>query len=159
MSALSPTVRNTCLAVLSAGAAVSLSACGLVQSFLGTGNVMELQVGDCFNMDEMDTALSDTEVSDIPLVDCAESHDSEFFHSEILPEGDFPGQDELWNQAEEICEGEVFTEFIGVEWLESEIHAFSLTPMEQGWKFGDREILCYAVSMEPVTGSLQGVDR
>ena len=159
MSASSPIVRNTCLAVLSACAAVALSACGLVQSFLGTGNVMELQVGDCFTESEMETAMSDTEVNDIPLVDCAESHDSEFFHSEILPDGDYPGQDELWAQAEELCEGEAFTEFIGVEWNESEIYASFLTPMEQGWALGDREILCYAVSMEPVTGSLQGVAR
>ncbi|MBR8744448.1 septum formation family protein [Nocardiopsis sp. MG754419] len=159
MSTLPPTVRTTSLALLAAGAVVSLSGCGMVQSFLGAGNVMDLEVGDCFTESEMNSALSGTEITDVPVVECTEPHDSEFFHSEILPDGDFPGDDAVRTTGEEVCQGAAFTEFVGVEWEESEVYASFLSPIEQGWDLGDREILCYVIVAEPVSESLEGAGR
>ena len=161
MSTLPPAVRTASLTLLAAGAVVSLSACGVVQSALGSGNqdVMSVGVGDCFNESEMNTALSGEEVTGIPLVDCAESHDSEFFHSEILPEGDYPGEAEITATAEETCQGTAFTDFVGVEWSESEFYAGYLSPIEEGWDAGDREILCYVVADQPVDDTLQDAGR
>ena len=161
MSSLSPAVRNTSLAVLAAGAVVSLSACGLVNSILGTGNVMDIGVGDCFDESAMQTALGGEEVSNIPLIDCAEPHDAEVFHVEDLADGEFPGEASVQSSMEEICTGSAFAEFIGVDYMESSIYVGGLQPTAQTWdSFDDREILCYVISDEgPISESLQGANR
>ncbi|WP_017589227.1 septum formation family protein [Nocardiopsis ganjiahuensis] len=161
MSSLSPIVRNTSLAVLAAGAVVSLSACGLVNSLLGTGNVMNIAVGDCFDEAAMQTALGGEEVSNIPLIDCAEPHDAEVFHVEDLPDGEFPGDASVGDSMEEICTGSAFEEFVGVNYMDSAIHVGGLQPTAQTWdSFDDREILCYVISDEgPISESLQGANR
>lgn len=161
MPSLSPAVRNTCLAVLAAGAVVSLSACGLVNSFLGAGNVMEVGVGDCFDEAEMKTALGSGEVSEIPLIDCAEPHDAEVFYVEDLPEGDYPGDSSVQASMEEICTGSAFEEFIGVDYMESAIYVGGLSPTVDTWdNIDDREILCYVTSDSgAITESLAGANR
>ncbi len=160
MSSLSPAVRGAALTLLSAGAVVSLSACGVLNSVLGGGNVMEIGVGDCFTESEMQTALGGGEVEDIPLVDCSESHDSEVFHVEDLPEGDFPGTESVNASLDEICAGSAFTEFVGVDYAESELYASGLSPTSETWEMlDDREIVCYVASDAPITESLEGANR
>ncbi len=183
MSVLIPAVRTASLSLLAAGAVLSLSACGIVQTALENGqgtpgtagaegvseggdtsagetqDVMEVGVGDCFNEAEMETALMGEEVSGIPLIDCSEPHDSEFFHSEILPEGEFPGDDAVVTAADEACDGEAFTRFIGIEWYDSEFFTGSLRPIAEGWAAGDREILCYVIANEPTSGTLEASGR
>ncbi|WP_017581956.1 septum formation family protein [Nocardiopsis valliformis] len=155
---LSPALRNTSLALLAAGAAVSLSACGLVNAFLGTGNAMDVEVGDCFNEEEMFAVPGgeNEEVSDVPLIDCAEPHNAEFFYAEDLPDGDFPGDTSVRRSAEEICEGSALDDFLGENVTESDIFIGSLQPNVETWDLlDDREILCYVVvDGDPVTGSL-----
>ena len=185
MPALSPALRNISLTVGAVAATFALSSCGIAQSIIqeaangadgGSGgttgtdsdtgnigsnenNVMELTVGDCFNEAEMETALMGEEVSGIPLIDCSEPHDSEFFYSEILPEGDFPGTESVNASAEEACFGQPFTDFVGVEFAVSEIYASFLTPIEAGWEAGDREILCYVIGDPSTTGTLEASGR
>lgn len=180
MPIFTPIVRTASLTLLAAGAVLSLSACGIVQSALesegtvvesdgtteseGTAegvdqDVMELKVGDCFNETEMNTALSGGEVTGIPVIDCAEPHDAEFFHSEILPEGEFPGDEEIQSTATEVCEGTAFTDFVGIEWMNSEFYTSFLTPIAEGWAAGDREILCYITSEPGTTGTLANSGR
>lgn len=186
MPALSPALRNISLTVGAVAAAFALSSCGIAQSIIqeaaggadgGSGgttgtdsgagsvgsnenNVMELTVGDCFNESEMNSALMGSEVQGVPVVDCSEPHDSEFFYSEILPEGDFPGTESVNASAEEACFGQPFTDFVGVEFAVSEIYASFLTPIEAGWEAGDREILCYVMLPdETTTGTLEGAGR
>ncbi|AFR06267.1 septum formation family protein [Nocardiopsis alba ATCC BAA-2165] len=186
MPALSPALRNISLTVGAVAATFALSSCGIAQSIIqeaangadgGSGgttgtdsdtgnigsnenNVMELTVGDCFNESEMNSALMSSEVQGIPLIDCSEPHDSEFFYSEILPEGDFPGTESVNASAEEACFGQPFTDFVGVEFAVSEIYASFLTPIEAGWEAGDREILCYVMLPdETTTGTLEGAGR
>lgn len=160
---LSPALRNISLTLLAAGAAVSLSACGLVASFLGEGNVMELGVGDCFNEEDMfsDVVAENEEVSEVPLIDCAEPHNAEFFHSEELPDGDFPGDAAMEASSEAVCSDSAFEEFVGVAPIESELFVGSLRPTVETWEIlDDREILCYVVTDgEPVTGSFEGSKR
>jgi hypothetical protein len=142
---------------------VSLSACGLVTSLLGTGNVMELGVGDCFNEGEMfgGIAAQGEEVSDVPLIDCAEPHDSEFFHSEELPDGDFPGDAAMEKSLEDICLGSAFEEFIGIDYMDSDFYVGAIQPTAETWDLlDDREMLCYVVTDgETVTGTLEGSNR
>ncbi|WP_160050318.1 MULTISPECIES: septum formation family protein [unclassified Nocardiopsis] len=161
MSTLSPVLRAAGASVLAAGTVLSLSGCGAVMSLLGQGNVMELNVGDCFVESSMNTALADSEVSDVPLVDCAEEHDSEFFFSHEMTEDEYPGDAATQTQAEEICTGQNFTDFVGVSYDESEIYAAYLYPTQETWDLlNDREIICYVNTPgEMVTGTLEGANR
>ncbi|WP_150243228.1 septum formation family protein [Nocardiopsis quinghaiensis] len=167
MSSVSPVLRTVGVSVLAAGAAFSLSGCGVLLSALGGGNVMELNVGECFSEAEMNAALgSEEEVSDVPLIDCAEEHDSEFFFSHEMTGDEFPGAAAISTEAEEVCYGDNFTDFVGVSYEESEIFAAYLAPTSQTWdQLNDREILCYVTTVasgetgEPVTGTLEGANR
>lgn len=162
MSTLTPAIRNTSLALLAAGTAASLSACGLVASVLspGGGNVMELSAGDCFVESEMEAAFSGDEVTNVPLVDCSEPHDAEVFHTEDLPDGDFPGEASLDNSIDEICYGSAFANYVGVDFMDSELEVWPLVPTEEGWDMGDQEILCYALdSTGTVSESFEGSNR
>ncbi|MEE2035889.1 septum formation family protein [Nocardiopsis sp. CT-R113] len=161
MSSVSPTLRATGLSALAIGSVLALSGCGAITSLLGGGNVFEIGVGDCFTESEMDAAFAGGEVSDIPLVDCAEEHDSEVYFTEDLPEGDYPGSDSINTSTEEICYGDNFTDFVGVPYPESEIYVATLSPTEDSWnRADDREVVCYVVTDgETVTGTLAGANR
>ncbi|WP_047870153.1 septum formation family protein [Nocardiopsis sp. RV163] len=163
MSNFSPLLRTAGVSALAAGSVFALSGCGALMSFMGAGNVMELNVGDCFVESEMNTALASGEVSNIPLVDCAEEHDSEFFFSYDMTEAEYPGDSAVQAEADEICTGQNFTDFIGVSYAESEIYVGHLYPTQETWdQFNDREIICYATtsnSGEMVTGTLADANR
>ncbi|SHI77099.1 Septum formation [Nocardiopsis flavescens] len=156
--------RALALSAAACGAAVSLTGCGALTGLLGAAagqdDVFQLEVGDCFTGTEMEASLSGEEVSEVPTVDCAEEHDSEVYHIEVLPEGDYPGAESLNTSAEEVCQTK-FEEFVGISYAESEIYLSYLTPIEEGWNsFDDREIVCYLVTDgETVTGSLAGAAR
>ncbi|RKS10399.1 putative regulator of septum formation [Nocardiopsis sp. Huas11] len=159
MSSCSPALRATALSALAVGATVALSGCGVVTQILGgDNNVFDLNVGDCFIDSEMEAVLGGEEVTEIPLVDCAEPHDSEFFVSHEMAEGEFPGMQAINDEATELCEGQAFTDFVGVPWEESALYAYPLTPTEDSWnRIDDREILCYVYNPdEMVTGTMQG---
>ncbi|WP_304453823.1 septum formation family protein [Nocardiopsis sp. YSL2] len=160
MSSRSPALRIASLSALAAGAAVVLSGCGVVTQILGAAdnNVFDLNVGDCFIDSEMEAAFGGEEVTEVPLVDCAEPHDSEFFVSHQMAEGEYPGDEAVTAEATELCEGDAFTEFVGVPWEESALYAYPLTPTEDSWnRIDDREILCYVYDPEEmVTGTLEG---
>lgn len=143
------------------GITAALTGCGVLTSALGGdelgGNVLSVGVGDCFVVSEMDQSLSEGEVSDVPLVDCSESHDGEFFHAEELPDGDFPGDEVVTERATEACEGQAFADFVGTDYRSSEIWAYHLVPTQASWdQADDREILCYLETTEMVSGSQQG---
>ncbi|WP_444962743.1 septum formation family protein [Nocardiopsis sp. M1B1] len=163
MSNFSPLLRTAGVSALAAGSVFALSGCGALMSFMGAGNVMELNVGDCFVEAQMNTALASEDVSNVPLVDCAEEHDSEFFFSYDMTETTFPGDEATIAQAEETCTGEEFTSFVGVPYAESEIYVGYLYPSQQTWdQFNDREIICYVTTSETgetVTGTLAGANR
>lgn len=158
----SPALRAAGISLLASGSIFALSGCGALMSALGEeGNVMVLNVGDCFNEEAMNTALLDSEVTDVPLVDCSEEHDSEFFHSHQMTGDEYPGEGEIQGQADERCTGDAFTDFVGVSYDESEIYVSYLSPTQESWeKLEDREILCYLnVPGEKVTGTLEGSNR
>ncbi|QUX28171.1 septum formation family protein [Nocardiopsis akebiae] len=129
----------------------------------GTVDVFSLEVGDCFIESEMETALFSEGISEVPLVDCSQEHDSEFFYSHQLTDAEYPGDSAVQTEADEVCKGENFTGFIGVDYLDSEIYAYYLTPTQDSWDHADdREIICYATTAnigEMVTGTLAGANR
>ena len=80
-------MKRLLLVILVFGLGVTATACG------DDGNVFSLEVGTCFDDPE-----SLTEVSDVPIVECTEPHDTEVYHLFDMPDGDVPG-DAAVNQA------------------------------------------------------------
>lgn len=169
----SRSIRLIAAPILAAALAFSMSGCSILSSVLGspsapvrdsqTGEVTEgtdkadvfaLRVGDCLL-----TEGSVGEVDSVPTVPCSQAHDDEIFHSFMMKDGDYPGDDAINAEFEKICIPE-FERFIGMSYDESTLDMWPFTPTSGSWSQGDREVLC--VAWDPsgqVTGTLKGAAR
>ncbi len=138
------------LAVL---ALVLMTGCGAADD---GDDVFSIVVGDC-----LDDADVPDEVTTLPIVDCAEPHDSEVFARTEATGTTFPGDDVLQGMLAEFCRGDAFTEFVGLPFVESRYATRGYYPTAESWANGDRELLCTVVdeSGAQLTGSLAGVDE
>ena len=130
--------------------ALVAAGCGL----LDRGNVFELAVGDCFD----DPGIE--RVNEVEMVDCAQAHDNEVFHVVTLTGEDFPGEDDLFAQAQEACLG-AFTAYVGSPYETSRLDVFPITPSLRSWEEGDRDIVCslYDVDGDELEGSMRDSGR
>ena len=147
---MNTTLRRAATAVLAAGALTLLSACG------GT-SVLSLEVGQCIT----DTPQED-QVSSVPVVECSEPHTGEIYALPQLPEGEFPGDQAVSDQADLLCAGQPFQDYVGVPYQQSEIYYTKLVPSSDTWADGDREIVCILANQDgsPLSpGSLRGANR
>lgn len=134
-------------ALLLAGSALGGLACSNEDS------VFNVAVGDCVeNLDD----LSGT-ITELPSVDCTTDHQGEilFLFQHEGDDGDFPGSDELQDQAREECEGDSFEDYTGTTYAESAIAIAYITPTEDSWGQGDRETICVASTGESVDQSFK----
>ncbi|MFF7292802.1 septum formation family protein [Microbacterium sp. NPDC008134] len=161
------------IATIAAAAAVALlSGCSVITDLVGGGgsavrdadsaeiteggdlSVFTLEIGDCFN----DTAGE--QVSELPVVPCADPHDNEVYYEHEMPDGEFPGDDAISAAAEENCFAQ-FEGFVGIAYADSVLEYNYLTPTTGSWEdYGDRLIQCivYDPSAQ-VQGTLAGVAR
>ncbi len=110
--------------------------------------------GDCLNDDGV--ASGEQQFSEVPVVDCSESHDSEVIAVDELESGRaFPGQDAIQTEADDLCTGQAFESYIGVEWIDSIYYVRAYPPVEEGWESGDYEVICAAYDQAgDMTGSI-----
>jgi len=136
-------------AVLAAGAFLTLSACS------GT-SVLNLEVGQCIT----DTA-QEGQVSSVPVVACSEPHTGEIYALPQLPDGDFPGEQAVGDQADQLCGGQAFQDYVGLPYDQSEIYITWLSPTAGTWADGDREIVCILANQDGsnLAGSMRGSNR
>jgi uncharacterized RDD family membrane protein YckC len=123
----------------------------------GEVDVFDLKVRDCL-ADSMPTGGE--EVFTVETVPCSEPHSEEVYAVVTLPEGDFPGDEAVAAQADEVCNAE-FESFVGLPYEESVLYYNYLYPSdEQSWNGGYRWATCsvYDPAGE-VRGSLRGVQR
>jgi hypothetical protein len=114
----------------------------------------DLAVGDCLN----DAELSGI-VTEVPVVPCSEPHDSEAYAEFDLPEGPYPGKDEINARGEAGCI-EAFTAFVGIPFNASKLQYSFYLPTETSWPLGDRRILCEVYDpKKQTTGTLAGAAR
>ncbi len=115
-------------------------------------DVFALSVGQCLN----DTA--DEEVSEVPIVDCADEHDFEVYSDFELSGDDFPGADAIDTQADAECLTD-FEQFVGITYDDSVYGYTYFTPTEGSWtEQGDRVVSCLIGDPNgKVTGSLKGI--
>lgn len=153
-------IRRFAGAALIALAAVALTGCSLLQSIVsgvpeGESDVFALAIGDCLN----DRTAAD-EVTSVPIVDCSEPHDSEVYALTDTTTSDFPGTDALFTELDTFCQGDVFTEFVGIPYADSIYGTSGYIPTAESWANGDRELLCtIGDPAGQVTGSLKGINE
>ncbi len=146
MSRTSTLWKSAALALTVGAAAFSLAGCSLINTVTGPVDLdssdgtdtdaFQIAVGDCLN----DADLSG-EVSTVPVIDCAEPHDSEAYASFLLPDGDYPGEDAIFEQADADCLA-AFADYVGIAWEESSLQFSYYFPTTGSWESGDREVLC-----------------
>jgi Septum formation len=97
------------------------------------------ELGDCLQRE----SVAGAEVETVPTVDCSEEHDAQVVAVFDARDGGYP-TDEEWEQL--LVDGCLagFEEFVGVPYEESQLELQDLTPVEEGWADGDREVICIA---------------
>ena len=121
---------------------------GTTQSAPGTSggvpdtSAFDLEVGDCFAFGLGD-ATGSGDIEDVDLQSCDDEHDNETYLVFDATESSWPGKEALWDDADKGCYAE-FESFVGIPWDDSVADFGYLTPTEQSWSEGDREVLCYA---------------
>ncbi|HWH98258.1 MAG TPA: septum formation family protein [Pseudolysinimonas sp.] len=139
-------------------AATTLVGCSLLESVVtgvpeGESDVFAIAVGDCLN----DLSAPD-QVTSVPIVDCAEPHDSEVFARTDTTSTEFPGDAALSDELSTFCQGDAFTEFVGIPYVDSIYGTSGYFPTQGSWGNGDRELLCTIGDPNgQVTGSLAGI--
>ena len=125
----------------------------MIASACSQGNVFSLAVGDCFNS----TDSTAEEISDVPMVDCGESHDFEVFYLFDLPDGDYPGEAAAFDAMGDGCLAQ-FEAYVGQTYELSALGSDGLYPTQGSWDAGDREIACllYDFAGGTLTGSHKG---
>jgi Septum formation len=115
-----------------------------------------LEVGDCI---ADSVPGGGEEIFSVPTVPCSEPHAEEVYAALTLPERDFPGMDALFQQGEELCMAE-FESFVGVPYEESALYLSFLTPSEESWSNGDRQVICTIYDPDgETTGTLADANR
>lgn len=116
--------------------------------------VEALRVGDCLQTPDEGVV---TELTAIP---CDQPHDGEVYSSFDLEQADaYPGDDAVDAAVDAQCLP-AFAEFVGLPYDESELELSPLTPTEEGFEAGDREVLCLVQDLDGgVTGTLRGAAR
>jgi hypothetical protein len=115
----------------------------------GTTAADELGAGDCFLMTDA------SEISRLDTPDCTEEHDSQIVAVVDVPQsGEYPGDfDPYWDQVYEECL--IAADLTIQNWdnLPDDTVLDMLTPVESGWRLGDRESICYIHSPGGLLGS------
>lgn len=121
----------------------------------GDLDVMAVQPGDCFDDPE---ATADDTVSALQALPCSEPHDNEVFAVESIAAvfgSEYPGRQALEEHAYDVCSGNVFDAYVGTEYFDSELEVFTLTPTDDSWSQGDRDVVCvlYKLDLTKLTHS------
>lgn len=112
----------------------------------GSMDIFEVRVGDCTDED-IGEAENETYTS-LNVVPCSELHDSEFYASHMMEDGEFPGNEYIEQTALELCLTSSES-FVGIGYQESILDISYLFPTEESWNTSnDREILCAIYHME-----------
>lgn len=136
-----------------------LSGCSLFGDDEPEGSVFAIAPGECF----MAPAEVTAQISTLDEVDCGEPHDQEAYAvvAYVNPDPEassdtFPGDDVLTSFADGAC-AQSFTEYVGVDYLDSSLFYTYLLPSPRSWQEKDRNVVCFVIdSGRPMTGTVAG---
>ena len=123
----------------------------------GAVDPFDVELGDCVAQ-PVTTTEEVEEVESVKAVPCGEPHDGEVYAVFDLPDGDFPGDEEVAAAGEERCVKD-FETFVGKPYEDSMYDITSLFPTRESWESNDdREYVCIVVAPEgqKATGTLKG---
>ena len=108
------------------------------QCFSSGTTLDDLDIGACFE----DPGLGE-EISTVDTIDCNKLHDFELYATVILGGSDriYPGDDPVLEEVAAACEDR-FEAFVGHDYFTSVYDYVAFTPVEAGWKQGDRTGMC-----------------
>jgi Septum formation len=116
-----------------------------------------LEVGDCLT----EIQAIEEEILSVETVPCSQPHSAEMYAVVPLPEGDgnYPGTEAIFAQAEEICIAE-FEGFVGLSYEESVLEFNYLYPHEGSWDAGEHSVICAVYDPDgDTTGTLANANR
>jgi hypothetical protein len=108
----------------------------------------ELDIGSCYDLPQSDDVLELTTLDEVP---CDEPHRSELIHQyDMNPDRDrsYPGQDGAFTEAAKVCTGEVWTDYVGLEYDQSVYEVYVVIPVELNWKLNRGEASCFVVDAD-----------
>ncbi|MFI9152057.1 DUF4190 domain-containing protein [Streptomyces sp. NPDC053367] len=114
--------------------------------------VLSVKKGECF-----DTLTGSLEgmAYDVDEVPCSGRHDGEVFAVVRLPGGAYPGESRVTDIADDKCFA-LESDYVLDSWaLPENVDVYYLTPTEESWALGDREITCVYGNTD-AEGSLTG---
>ncbi|MFB2557355.1 septum formation family protein [Herbiconiux liangxiaofengii] len=116
----------------------------------GHADVFSLHPGDCL----IDSG--DTEVSELPVLDCSAPHDFEAFAEFDLAGAGYPGDEAVSAEAHSNCTA-AFDPYVGIAYDASKLDVRFLAPTEESWsELDDRTVVCLVFDPSgPLTGSVQ----
>lgn len=106
------------------------------------------EVGDCVDMGLLEEQQE--EVSSIPTLACSEEHDGQVVAAFDMRDGEFPSEQEQEDVVGDECLSG-FKTFVGTAYLDSDLEISIVSPTEESWADGDREVLCFAFLVESTT--------
>jgi Septum formation len=127
-----------------------------------TISALEAEPGDCLTGVDLGESSDDvTEVHAVQRVPCDTEHEWEVFAADELPGGKYPGQAQLFADADEFCATE-FKEFVGRGVARSEFEMYTLFPQKRSWElYEDYGISCLVGlgGGQTTDGSLRDTNR
>jgi hypothetical protein len=96
---------------------------------------LDLEAGECFDRPDS------PDVTAVPAVRCREPHDLEVFAVVELPDGPFPGQTPVAEQAGQACR-QPFAAYVGAPPDSTGYVIVPYPPDLQAWEAGNREVVC-----------------
>jgi hypothetical protein len=124
----------------------------------GTLDIVDVRVGDCFDLNDGPDV---EEVGEVRAIPCTEPHTFEAYFATDLAAGDYPSRSALDAQVEAACLPS-FEPYVGRDYETSELYVTTFEPTPAGWNDGDRGILCVLSTFEaatPLTASVRDSGR
>lgn len=118
--------------------------------------ITDARPGDCIDL----ATQSGNNIETYTPRECDEDHELEVVGIVTVPDGPYPGQQELNDLADERCRS-LFAGYVGIEFDDSELAMQPLLPTSEAWDEGDHEIACVVQTDtgRPLTGSVRGSRR
>ncbi|MGC0143091.1 septum formation family protein [Pseudactinotalea sp. Z1732] len=134
----------------------ALATVAMLAGALAGCSTESVQVGACAQWDQLQEAPR----AGVEVVDCEQEHSAQFVGTFEVDFETFPGQEAIDDVAEPGCL-EAFTEFVGIDYADSQLRLDWFRPTQESWQnTGGRDVWCVAYLPEgTTTGGFQDSGR